>query len=86
LAIVDWYWRPGVFFFTFTCGNELITITDVLLNSDTFYETCQNRLLGARSPIVLVSEVCNMQNQLNHITTLGAMTRDIIICVRSFCR
>ncbi|GAN03803.1 hypothetical protein MAM1_0048c03258 [Mucor ambiguus] len=82
LAIADWYWRPGVFFFTFTCGNEIISLIEVLLNDDKFNENCQQRLgSGFRSgSIVLVSEICTMQNHLNHILVLGTLIRDVLIC------
>ncbi|KAL7319495.1 hypothetical protein PS15m_002624 [Mucor circinelloides] len=82
LAIADWYWRPGVFFFTFTCGNEIISLIEVLFNDDKSNENCQQRLgSGFRGgSIVLVSEICTMQNHLNHILVLGTLIRDVLIC------
>ncbi|KAI8636130.1 hypothetical protein BD408DRAFT_108489 [Parasitella parasitica] len=82
LAIADWYWRPGVFFFTFTCGNEIISLIEVLFNDNKFNENCLQRLgNGFRGgPIVLVSEICTMQNHLNQILVLGTLIRDILIC------
>ncbi|CEP12668.1 hypothetical protein [Parasitella parasitica] len=82
LAIADWYWRPGVFFFTFTCGKEIISLIELLFNDDKFNENCQQRLgSGFRGgPLVLISEICVMQNQLNHIFDLGRLVRDVLIC------
>ncbi|RCH93158.1 hypothetical protein CU098_003685, partial [Rhizopus stolonifer] len=82
LAVADWYWRPGIFFFTFTCGNEIIAITDLMLNEDVVFQNCQQRLVNAtRSQVIsLISEICSMQNQLNHLYSIGIMLRDILTC------
>lgn len=56
----------------------------MLFNDDKSNENCQQRLgSGFRGgSIVLVSEICTMQNHLNHILVLGTLIRDVLICVR----
>ncbi|KAG2201301.1 hypothetical protein INT46_003878 [Mucor plumbeus] len=82
LVIADWYWRPGVFFFTFTCGKEIVLLIELLFNNDKFFENCQQRLGSGfhGGSIVLVSEICTMQNNLNHVLVFGVLIRDILIC------
>ncbi|KAI7893458.1 uncharacterized protein EV154DRAFT_479210 [Mucor mucedo] len=86
ITVADWYWRPGVFFFTFTCGNEIILIVDLLFSNETFFQNCQQKLTGTHTSLVLISEVCLMQSRLNHIVTLSVIFRDILICVRNVFR
>ncbi|KAG2231250.1 hypothetical protein INT48_006825 [Thamnidium elegans] len=80
LVVADWYWRPGVFFFTFTCGNEIIAVMELLFSNESFLQSCQQRLAGPQGSKILVMEICDIQNRLNHITTLFVLFRDLLIC------
>ncbi|KAI9361045.1 hypothetical protein BD770DRAFT_408865 [Pilaira anomala] len=80
LTIANWYWRPGVFFFTFTCGNQIVSIMELLFGDETFLNTCQQQLGGSHGSITLVMEVCKMQIRLNHITSVFVLFRDLLIC------
>lgn len=82
LAVANWYWRPGVFFFTFTCGNEIIAIADMVLSNDSAQQNCLQRLSRAHTSIIIVAEMCSIQSKLNQIVMLGALIRDTLTCVR----
>ncbi|KAI9487216.1 MAG: hypothetical protein EXX96DRAFT_552289 [Benjaminiella poitrasii] len=82
LAVADWYWKPGVLFFTLTCGNSLFTMGVTIISNDMVLGSCLDRLAQRDTPFILVTEICSLTNRLDHIFTMAVVIRDFLMSVR----
>jgi len=60
----------------------MIVIADMLFSNDSSQQSCLQKLSGAHTSIILVSELCSLQSRIDHLLLLGAVLRDTVICVR----
>ncbi|KAI8076489.1 uncharacterized protein B0P05DRAFT_140928 [Gilbertella persicaria] len=63
-------------------NTSKLAVADWYWRPDVVFQNCQQRLVNAtRSQVIsLISEICSMQNQLNHLYSIGIMLRDILTC------
>ncbi|KAI8992219.1 hypothetical protein BDB01DRAFT_903240 [Pilobolus umbonatus] len=78
LSIADWYWRPGLFFLIFIVGNQMIGMTDLLLNSDDVFLNCTKKYVD--NPLLLTNDFCTMQIQLKQVINIIILCRELISC------